>query len=86
MTLGTFATYGGICAAAAIEGEVVFIAASVLVAAGKLSAAGVIVAGALGAAAGDQFYFYLLRGRVDGWRWPRSHTNSMSRARPSAAT
>jgi membrane protein DedA with SNARE-associated domain len=76
MTLGTFATYGGICAAAAIEGEVVFIAASVLVAAGKLSAAGVIVAGALGAAAGDQFYFYLLRGRVDGW---------LRRLRPIAA-
>jgi len=65
MTLGVLATYGGIFAAAAIEGEIVFIAASVLVAAGKLSALGVIIAGALGGAAGDQFYFYLLRGRVD---------------------
>ena len=69
MTAGTLVTYGGICAAAAIEGEVVFIAAAVLVAAGKLSQVGVVVAGALGAAAGDQFYFYLLRGRVDGLCW-----------------
>ena len=76
MTAGTFATYAGICAAAAIEGEVVFIAAAVLVAAGKLSQVGVVVAGALGAAAGDQFYFYLLRGRVDGW---------LRRLRPIAA-
>jgi membrane protein DedA with SNARE-associated domain len=37
----------------------------VAVAAGKLSPVGVTVAGALGAALGDQFYFYLLRGRVD---------------------
>ena len=76
MTAGMLATYAGICAAAAIEGEVVFIAAAVLVAAGKLSQVGVVVAGALGAAAGDQFYFYLLRGRVDGW---------LRRLRPIAA-
>lgn len=65
MTLTTLATYAGIVGGTALEGEIVFVAASVLVAAGKLSGTGVILAGALGAAAGDQFYFYLLRGRVD---------------------
>jgi membrane protein DedA with SNARE-associated domain len=61
------AAYAGIFAAAAVEGEIVFISAAVLVAGGKLNAMGVGLAGALGAAAGDQFFFYLLRGRVSGW-------------------
>jgi membrane protein DedA with SNARE-associated domain len=39
----------------------VFIAAAALVAAGQLDAVGVGLAGAIGAAAGDQFYFYVLR-------------------------
>ena len=59
--------YAAIFAAAAVEGEVVFIAASVMVAAGQLQPLPVLVAGALGAAAGDQFYFYALRGRVSAW-------------------
>jgi membrane protein DedA with SNARE-associated domain len=59
--------YAAIYLAAIIEGEVVFAAASVLVSAGTLHAWPVIIAGALGAATGDQFYFYLLRGRVDSW-------------------
>jgi membrane protein DedA with SNARE-associated domain len=67
MTFATAATYAGIYLAAAVEGEVVFVATSVLVATGKLSAGGVITAGALGAASGDQLYFYLLRGRLDRW-------------------
>jgi membrane protein DedA with SNARE-associated domain len=50
-----------IFAAAAIEGEVVYLAACSLVAAGALSPWPVLVAGMLGAATGDQAYFYLVR-------------------------
>ncbi len=69
-----------------IEGEVMFIAASVLVAAGKLDALGVMTFGALGAATGDQLYFYAFRGRIAGWL-TRSrtiaarHTANVSRVR-----
>src|SRR5437899_12259414 len=40
--------------------------------AGKLNWAGVLIAGAVGGATGDQFWFYLLRGRIH-WldRYPR---------------
>ena len=55
-------TYFLIGAAAAVEGEVVFVAASVLVGMRQLDPVAVLVAGALGAAAGDQFYFYAARG------------------------
>jgi membrane protein DedA with SNARE-associated domain len=56
----------------AAEGEVVFVGASVAVGAGKLHALPVFLVGALGSALGDQFYFYVLRGRVSRWvdRWP----------------
>lgn len=59
--------------AAAIEGEVVFVTASVLVGHGELNAIGVLVAGALGGSAGDQFFFYVLRGRLHRWiqQFPR---------------
>ena len=59
---GIFA-YLAIFLAAAVEGEVVFVAASVLVGLGKLNPVGVFAAGALGGSAGDQFYFYVCRGR-----------------------
>src|SRR4051812_29543318 len=59
--------YAAIFAAAVVEGEVVFIAAAVLVAAGKLNALAVMTFGALGAATGDQIIFYALRGRIEGW-------------------
>ena len=59
--------YLGVFAAAAIEGEAVFVAASVAVATGRLSYAGVLVAGALGASAGDQFFFYAFRGPMRYW-------------------
>lgn len=59
--------YVMIYAAAIIEGEVVFVAAAVMVSAGELQWWPVMVSGALGAATGDQLYFYALRGRVDGW-------------------
>lgn len=59
--------YGAVFTAAVVEGEAMFVAASVLVATGRLHPLGVLVAGALGAATGDQIYFYLFRGRVDRW-------------------
>src|SRR5262245_30167611 len=56
------APYLAVYLAAMIEGEAVFAMASVLVAAGKLNALSVVVSGALGAATGDQIYFYAFRG------------------------
>jgi membrane protein DedA with SNARE-associated domain len=53
--------------AAALEGEVVFITASVLVGRGELNPLGVLIAGALGGSTGDQFYYYVLRGRLHRW-------------------
>ena len=73
----TFATgplvYAGILGASMIEGEVTYIAAAALVADGRLNALPVVLAGAAGAAIGDQFYFYLLRRRLAQWlgRFPR---------------
>lgn len=59
--------------AAALEGEIVFVTASVLVALGRLDPLAVWVTGALGGSAGDQFFFFALRGRLHRWlsRWPR---------------
>jgi membrane protein DedA with SNARE-associated domain len=59
--------------AAILEGEVVFVTASILVGRGELNPFGVLIAGALGGSAGDQFFFYALRGRLHGWleRFPR---------------
>lgn len=53
--------------ATVIEGEIVFVAATVLVQAGRLDALGVYAAAALGGSIGDQLYFYALRGRLAGW-------------------
>jgi len=53
--------------AALIEGEVVFIAAATLAGQGSLHPLGVVAAGTLGAAAGDQIPFYLLRYHVRSW-------------------
>ena len=65
--------YVGVFLAAAIEGEVVFVAASIAVAAGRLNGWSVLIAGALGGAAGDQFFFYAFRGPLSRWldRFPR---------------
>jgi membrane protein DedA with SNARE-associated domain len=76
VSLGGPLAYAGIYLAAIIEGDVVFIAAAVLVAAGTLDPLGVVLCGALGAATGDQLCFYALRGRVAGW---------LTRFRPIAA-
>ena len=59
--------YAAILVAAIVEGEVAYIAACALVAAGRLNPAGVVLAGAMGAAVGDQAYFYLFRGRLPRW-------------------
>jgi membrane protein DedA with SNARE-associated domain len=59
--------YGAVYLAALLEGEIMFVGASLLVAAGQLSALPVVVAGALGATTGDQFFFYLFRGRIHAW-------------------
>jgi membrane-associated protein len=53
--------------AAALEGEVVFVTASVLVGRGELHPLGVLIAGALGGSTGDQFCYYALRGRLHRW-------------------
>ena len=67
MNLGNPGAFAAIYAAAAVEGEIVFVAAAVLVASGAISPAIVLVAGALGAATGDQFFFYALRGHAPHW-------------------
>jgi membrane protein DedA with SNARE-associated domain len=64
--------YCGVMIAAVVEGEVAYIGAAALVAQGQLTAVGVLISGALGAAIGDQAYFYAFRGRLPRWlaRYP----------------
>ena len=71
MTSGAW-VYWGILGAAIVEGEIAYIAAAALVAEGALNPLAVIVAGAIGAAVGDQVFFYLFRGRLPRWlsRYP----------------
>jgi len=69
-------TYVLIGLAAAVEGEVVFVAASVLVGMRQLNPIAVLIAGALGAAAGDQFYFFAAR----GWLGPSLQRMQTGRA------
>jgi membrane protein DedA with SNARE-associated domain len=81
--------YLGVFIAAVVEGEVVFVAATVLVQTGHLDAAGVYVAAALGGSIGDQFYFYVLRGRLRGLldrfpTWSRRRDRIIGRVRTNA--
>jgi undecaprenyl-diphosphatase len=64
--------YVSIYVAAIIEGEAYYIIQCSLAARGTLNWVAVLVAGALGGATGDNFWFYLLRGRVH-WldRYPK---------------
>jgi len=59
--------YLGVYVAAVVEGETVFVIASLAVATGSLWYWGVLVAGALGASTGDQFFFYAFRGPLRHW-------------------
>ncbi|MEP7117555.1 MAG: VTT domain-containing protein [Acidobacteriota bacterium] len=67
MTVAATAPYFGVLVAAAVEGEVVFVGASALVAFGCLHPLGVMLSGALGAAIGDQFMFFAARAGVSRW-------------------
>jgi membrane protein DedA with SNARE-associated domain len=64
--------YLSIYVAAIIEGEAYYIIQCSLAARGTLNWVGVLIAGALGGATGDNFWFYLLRRRVH-WldRYPK---------------
>lgn len=59
--------YLAVFVATVVEGEAVFVAAAALSQAGRLDPAGVLVSAALGGSAGDQLYFYALRGRIARW-------------------
>lgn len=71
--------YGGVLFAAIVEGEAAYIAACVLVAQGQLSALAVLVSGAIGAAIGDQAFFYVFRGRLPRWMARYSWLEQQSR-------
>ena len=82
--------YAGIFLATVIEGEVVFVAATVLVQMGKLDPAGVFAAAALGGSVGDQIYFYALRGRLHRWldrfpTWSRRRDLVVAKVRQRAS-
>ena len=59
--------YLGILVAAAVEGEVVYSGAVVMVFLGRLNAFGVLISGSIGGWAGDQFFFYAARGKLSNW-------------------
>src|SRR5437773_7841594 len=74
---------------AILEGEIYYITMCVAVSAGKLYWAGVLVAGALGGATGDQIWFYLLRGRIhwlDRYPWMAKHRDRVVRHVHSSET
>src|SRR6185369_17626110 len=65
---------------AILEGEIYYIAMCVAASQGKLAWQGVLIAGALGGATGDQFWFYLLRGRIhwlDRYPWMARHRDAV---------
>jgi membrane protein DedA with SNARE-associated domain len=64
--------YASIVIFAIIEGEIYYSAMCAKAIAGDLAWLPVMLAGALGGAAGDQIWFYLLRGRIHWFdRYPR---------------
>lgn len=94
MTLPVWAgplAYLAVFVATIVEGEVVFVAAAVLVHQGQLRGAGVFLAAALGGSAGDQIYFYALRSRLAGWlqrfpAWIRRRDRIVGRVRRNATS
>jgi membrane protein DedA with SNARE-associated domain len=82
--------YLGVFVATVVEGEVVFVGATVLVHQGRLDALGVFAAAALGGSVGDQLYFYALRGRLHRWldrfpTWARRRDIIVDRVRRHAS-
>jgi len=77
------AAYLAVFVATVVEGEVVFVGATVLVHLGRLDAGGVFAAAALGGSIGDQLYFYALRGRFHRFldRFPDHAEASRTRLR-----
>ncbi len=66
--------------AAILEGEIYYIAMCAAAAAGRADWRGVLIAGALGGATGDQLWFYVLRGRLhwlDRYPWMARHRDSV---------
>ena len=59
--------YLGILVAAAVEGDVVYSGAVVMVFLGRLNPFGVLISGSIGGWAADQYFFYLARGRARHW-------------------
>ncbi len=90
MTPAGLLAYLGVFVATVVEGEVVFVGATVLVHQGHLDAAGVYTAAALGGSIGDQLYFYALRGRLHRWldrfpTWARRRDLIVGRVRGHAS-
>lgn len=71
--------YAGILVAAIVEGELAYLGAAALVAQGQLNPLAVVVAGAIGAAIGDQAFFFAFRGRLTRWmaRFPSLEQKTM---------
>ena len=66
---------------AILEGEIYYITMCVAAAAGKIAWPGVLIAGALGGATGDQLWFYVLRGRLhwlDRYPWMAKHRDAVA--------
>jgi len=75
--------YVGVLGAAIVEGEIAYIGAATLVAQGRLNPLAVLVCGTLGAAIGDQAYFYAFRGRLP--RWVARYPSLQQKAEPLVA-
>ena len=93
MSLGEWTgplAYLAVFVATIVEGEVVFVAATVLVHLGRLEAVGVYVAAALGGSIGDQLYFYAFRGRLRRFldrfpTWARRRDRIIDKVRGNAS-
>jgi membrane protein DedA with SNARE-associated domain len=90
VSLAPALAYLGVFVATVVEGEVAFVAATVLVYQGRLDAFGVFAAAALGGSVGDQLYFYALRGRLGLWLdrvpvWARRRDFVIARVRSRAS-
>src|SRR2546425_8011685 len=59
--------YLGILVAAAVEGEVVYSGAVVMVFLGRLNPFGVLISGSIGGWGGGQFFFFAARGKFCEW-------------------